>query len=296
LRNDFTDLGPMNCTRDLVSTQGATFSAANNFLTGQYSAAVDGLAALVYRYYGKSDPSTDPLIGLTVAPYIQGNDTYQFDPTKSQAHNGDTLTAGGFVEAAFYDPFTTKVQGIDDIRFRGGETTSSTRTTSNSFVGEWIPSYVLRKTFNIPNIGLPNPVGETGLYYTISPELMVQYDQFESGPNTALIFSSRLEALRIGPQIALLLNIDEKGQVLKSFSPEVRGFLANTSALITNHESWDVYTGKEYSWTLVSLSYTFPGYQGQPSHFGVTASYGYGNAEVSGNKTNQLKIGLAAKW
>jgi len=52
---------------------------------------------------------------------------------------------------------------------------------------EWIPTYQLGK---YANLGLPNRVGSTALYYTVSPELMVQYDHFDSGTKTAAIFST----------------------------------------------------------------------------------------------------------
>jgi hypothetical protein len=145
------------------------------------------------------------------------------------------------------------------------------------------------------NIGLPNQVGATALYYTVAPELMVQYDRLDGGPNKSLIFSTLHEALRIGPQIVVQLNVDESA-LPPGWPQSLRDFLGNTSALITNHESWDQYTGKEYSWTAVSLSYTFPGQNNEPSHLGVTASYGYGNSEATGNKTNQVKAGLAVKF
>jgi hypothetical protein len=286
LRGSFSDLGPMTCTHDLISARGATFSATNNLLTGQYSASVDGLAALAYRYYGPGD-----LIGYSLGPYAQGDDSYQLDPTKTQAKNGYTVTTGGFGEIALYDPFTRSVQGIDDFRIRGGDVSSGTGTTSTTVVGEWMPSYALGRFYNI---GLPNEAGNTALYYTFAPELMAQYDRFEQGPNNFLIFSSRGEALRIGPQVVLTLEVD-KNRLPADLPSPMRDALGNMSALITNHESWDDYTGREYSWTAVSLNYTFPGYNNQPSHLGLSATYGFGNSEASGNKSNQIRLGLAAK-
>jgi hypothetical protein len=47
----------------------------------------------------------------------------------------------------------------------------------------------------------------------------------------------------------------------------------------------------------VSVSYSFASNPNKfLSHFGLTASYGYGNSEATGNKTNQVKLGLAAKF
>jgi hypothetical protein len=285
VRSDFTDLGPLTCTHDLISAQGATFSWTNNLLTGQNSAAADGLAILDYTQYG----GPGNLVGYSFGPYVQGDDTYQAQPTPSQAHNMETITTGGFAEVAFVSPI---LSGFDDFRVRDGEAFANPGATSNSFVGEWIPSY---KFGPGRNVGLPNEVGHTGLYYTISPELMVQYDQLDSGKSNALIFSTGTESLRIGPEANVLLNIDES-QLPANWPKTVRDFFGNTSALITNHESWDTYSGRQYSWTAVSFTYTFPGQNNQPSHLGVTASYGYGNLEASANKANQVKVGLAVKF
>lgn len=130
---------------------------------------------------------------------MQGNDTHQFDPAKSQAINGETVTPGAFGEIVLRDPFTRIVQGKDDFRIRGGEIISSTGTRSDTIVGEWIPSYVLSELISPGhpgyNLGIPNHVGF--LWYTPTPELMIQYDQLTAGPNKYLLFSSRNEALRV---------------------------------------------------------------------------------------------------
>jgi hypothetical protein len=294
LRSDFTDLGPLGpCTqtkKEFFTAQGATISGANNLLTGQSSAALDGLAALDYRYYA-SPKNPGDLVGYAVGLFVQGNDTYQFDPTKSQSWNGDIVTTGGFGEISFIDPFESKV--TEDFRLRGGEVLSSTGITSDAFVGEWLPAAAIGGGLNV---GLPNRLPGTALFYTVTPELMVQYDRLESGPNSYLLFSNRNEALRFGPQVALQLSF-EKAYIPYSVPNWVRDFLGSITALITNHESWDTYSSKQYSWTSASLSYSFAENPSQIlSHFGITLSYGYGNAEATGNKTNQVKLGLAAKF
>jgi hypothetical protein len=155
IRSDFTDLGPLSCTHDTVTAQGATLSWANNLLTGQNSAAADGLAIFDYTCYGQTACGQN-IAGYSIGPFLQGDDTYQFEPSKSQTHNGDTPTAGGFGEIAFFNPFLQ--EGIDDFRIRDGEGFASTGTRSNSFVGEWIPTYLLGKYINV---GLPNEIART---------------------------------------------------------------------------------------------------------------------------------------
>src|ERR1700722_11276419 len=113
IRSDFTDLGPFGCTHDVISSQGATVSAANNLLSNQNTASLDGLIAFDYtRYYGDKGGF---LQGYSVGAYIQGDDTYQFQPTSTQAWNGYTVTPGGFAEI---DLRNNLAHGTDAFRIR----------------------------------------------------------------------------------------------------------------------------------------------------------------------------------
>jgi hypothetical protein len=287
LRSDFSDLGPLSCTHNSISSQGATLSWANNLLTTQNSASADGLLALDYTWYHGGDGAF--LKGFSLGAYTQSDDTYQLQPSGSQLRNGYTLIPGGFGELALRSLIAP---GIDNFRVREGESFVNTGTRSNSFVAEWIPTYLLGR---YANLGLPNRVGSTALYYTVSPEFMVQYDHFDNGTKTAAIFSTHDEALRIGPQTVLQFVVD-KDALPSEWPRMVREFLGSSSLILTNHESWDQYTGKEYAWTAISFNYTFPGLDGQPSHVGLSASYGFGNSDASGNLSKQAKLGLAVKF
>jgi hypothetical protein len=280
LRASFSDLGPESCVHSLVSSRGAAISATDNQLTSQYSAGIDGLAAFDYRYYGNGD------FGYSMGAYVQGNDTHQFDPTKTQAINGHTVTPGAFGEVFFMDPTGLLMH---DIRIRGGEAFSSTGTRSDTVVAEWFPTYH-SNNLRYANTNLPVEIGSSALWYTFSPEIMVQYDQYAGGPNSYTIFSSRFEAARIGPQFVFLFNVD-KGSL-----PQGAEFIGNMSLQVTNHESWDTLSHRGYTWSSLALNYTIPGADKQPSHFGVSATYGYGNAESNGNKTSQIKLSLTAKY
>ena len=295
LRSDFNDLGPLTCPISPIAAQGSTLSPADNLLTGQKSTAVDGLAAVDYRYRTGGD-----FHGFAVGSYLLADDTYQFEPTSSQAHNGSTLTPGGFGEVAFRDPFLNFAE--DDIRVRGGEAYASTGAWSDTIVGEFIPRYFLgRLDYHLLNIGYWQPFEPASpYYYNIQPELMVQYDHLNGGPNKALIFSSRDEAMRVGPQFVLLLANDKD----KLPDGPFKTLLANSSINVTNHELWDTYTGRFYTWSAISATYTIPNsILGIPENIfglqtplvGVTGSVGYGNSELTGNKTAMIKIGLAIK-
>ncbi|WP_426436028.1 hypothetical protein [Bradyrhizobium genosp. P] len=297
LRSDFNDLGPLSCTHSQVAAQGATFSYGNNLLTGQNSAAADGLVALEYSYV---DRAATLFKAAAIGVYTQGDDTYQFQPTSTQAYNGYTLTPGGFAEVVLVNPVFG--YGSDDFRIRDGEAIASTGTRSNSFVGEWIPSYRLG---NQLQLALPTQLGSAPIMYTFTPELMVQHDQFDSGPKTASLFASRNQALRIGPQFQLILTPDSHvsdfltgvGQPGNLAPGDLASMLQRLSLTLTNHESWDQYTGREFSWSSIALGYTFAPWLQFPNapSFGLSASFGVGNSEATGNYMKQFKIGLAAK-
>jgi hypothetical protein len=210
------------------------------------------------------------------------------------------LTPGVFGEIDFRTE-----PGYSDFRLRDGEAFAGTQITgqtrSNSFVGEWIPGFDIGHGLNI---GYINELGTTHIYYVVNPELMVQYDHLDEGSTKALIFSTSSESLRVGPQINLQFLFDST-KIPADWPDVVRYFLAGATTSITNHESWDEYSGREYSWTQVSITWTYhdlrtPGSSSGgadlASHFGVTASYGYGNAEATGTLTNQVKVGLAVKF
>jgi hypothetical protein len=287
LRSDFNDLGPLSCTHSQVSAQGATFSYGKNLLTNQNTVAGDGLLALEYTY---ANESAAFLEGAAIGAYIQADNTYQFQPTSTQLHDGYTLTPGGFAEVVLGNQFFGG--GSDDFRVRYGEAFVNTGTRSNTFVGEWIPSYRLGKQIQL---ALPTQLGSAPISYTFTPELMVQYDHFDGGPKTASLFASRNEALRVGPQFQLILTPDS--HISNFASADWAAILQRCSLTLINHESWDEYTGKEYSWSAIALSYTFAPWLKFPNapSFGLSASFGAGNSEASGNYMKQFKIGLAAK-
>lgn len=73
----------------------------------------------------------------------------------------------------------------------------------------------------------------------------------DSGPITPTIFSLQNEALRIGPQVLLIFNFDPTNL------PPDWSFLKNWSIQLTNHESWDQDSAKQYTWSAVAINYTF---------------------------------------
>jgi hypothetical protein len=283
IRADFNDLGPTVCpSTDPFQVIGATISATNNLLTAQNSGALDGLAALTFNIYGSA---ASQFLGLSAGLFVQGNDTYQFQSSPSQPLNADTVTYGGFTQLVLNNDWIGG-GGFDTFRIRVGEVTASSGTSWTSQVGEWIPAY---RFGNVINFGTHSEIGSTPFYYVLAPEIMVQDDQYVSGPNKYLIFATHSESLRVGPQVVLQLTFGKEA-LLPYVDPKTADFLAATFATITFHASTDVYSGRDYSWTAVSLTHTFTPY------LGITATYGTGNSEATGNLTRQVKAGLSVKF
>jgi hypothetical protein len=287
LRTDFNDLGPYLCPASqnpAYRAQGASASLVYNALTYQNTGAIDGLAAAGLLKPGNLG---EPFIGLSAALFVQEDAMYVFQPTSGQARTSDTITSGAFTQVNFTDPLFRGAQ--DAFRFRGGQVDGSTGSYYTTFIGEWFPIYTERLG-GPANFGSQVKVGNS-LWYVFSPELMVQYDHFGGGPNKYLLFSTNNEDLRIGPQGVLQLWEDKDATV--GLPSPLADFLSKTTALLSYHLDWYAYTGRNYSYAAASVTYTFDALGG---HVGVTASYGYGNSETTGNMTNQVKLGLSGKF
>jgi hypothetical protein len=136
-------------------------------------------------------------------------------------------------------------------------------------------------------------LGNSPFDFWFFPELMVQYDHFEGGPNKYVLFALNNEAMRVGPEAVLYL-FPNGGRLAPCVGQQFADYLSNVSILATFHEEWDTYTGRNFYWAAVSTTYTFAAFVDKS--FGVTVSYGYGNSETTGNLTNQVKLGFSAEW
>jgi hypothetical protein len=283
LRSDFNNLGPAVCTQDnFFSERGAAFSLSHNYYTTQWSETINGLAALSIRHYGEAPG----FLGYAIGPYIQGFGSDLNDPTHTQGHWSDTLTAGAFFQFGFSNPFMP-FNGQDWFRLRGGEVFASSTARSSTLVGEWLPVYGLLG-HSLPSIGREAQLPGTPVLYIFSPEAMVQYDKFDGGANTSLLFAHSHDALRVGPQFVEKLYFDPNRRV--SADAQLDKILHNFFISATSHFATDVYSGRQYVWNAVSLNYNFN------ANIGASISYGHGNLETIGNKASQLMIGLSAKF
>jgi hypothetical protein len=287
IRSDFNNIGPEICPgNEFFSQRGATVSLSHNYYTTQWSETLNGLAALSIRHYGNGSL----FLGYAVGPYLQGVGSDLNDPTHTQARWSDTLTAGAFLQFGFSNQLVPDGAGQDWFRLRGGEVYASSTARSSSFVGEWLPVYDFSKfsDFHLPLIGQEAGLPGTQLYYIFLPEVMVQYDKFDGGAKTSLLFGHHNDALRIGPQFIERLYFG-RNQVI-SPNAQFDHFLHQFFLLATSHFATDVNSGRQYIWNAVSLNYNFT------SNVGASISYGHGNLETIGTKANQLMIGLSAKY
>lgn len=278
LRQDFTDISLFECPTapNIQRAIGSRISLTFDELAHTTSVSVDGLAAGAVRYY--RDPQTDgPFRGIEFGPYLQGNEMYQFSSPTAPSKTSDTMTAGGYTEFGFGGS-----EEQNYFRIRGGEVFGSSGTGSETFVGEWIPVY------DTWHIGTSYSLHGTDVVYQFSPELMVQYDQLEYGPNKYLLFFAHNDALRIGPEVVLKLWLDSR----LITDPFWQNVADKTTFTVTYHASQDAYSGRNYSWLQPVLTYNLD----DAGHFALSASYGYGNLEATANMASQFKMGLAGKF
>ena len=273
VRRDFNDIGWFVCQPKAAEVSvGGLLSGTDNLLKNQWSASGDAVAAAVYRIYGNNSP----FVGAAFAPFVQLDGTNQFATTSFPAADTDTIEGGGLVELGVTNPGG----GESFFRFRDGEVYAPTGVVSNSFVGEWLP------TFLLPYYSIPRPLGP--FQVRLDSEVMVQYDHLDKGQNSYLLFSQNTSAVRIGPQISMWTAVAP----LLIYPKPLRDFFATTFFTASYHVSDDVRTGREYSWALMTLTHNL-----QPDgKYGISVSYGIGNSETTGNKTEQFKIGLSGKF
>lgn len=275
LRRDFNDVGWFVCQpKSAQVSVGGLLSGTDNLLKNQWSASGDAVAAAVYRIYGNHSP----FVGAAFAPFVQLDGTNQFATSSFPAARTDTIEGGGLMELGFTNPGG----GENFFRFRDGEVFAPTGINSNSFVGEWLP------TFLLPYFSIPRPLGP--FQVRLDSELMVQYDHLDKGSNTYLLFNENTSALRIGPQVSLWSLIAP----LTIYPKPLLDFLSKTPTFLTvsYHVSDDALTGQVFQWALVTLTHNLD----QKGNYAISASYGIGNSENTGNKTEQFKIGLSGKF
>jgi len=284
LRTDFNNINVLECGEDnsyYQLEQGAQLSASRTFTNNTNGISIDGLGAVVMRYKGLPGPGVQ---GLMVAPYIQGDGTYQFSNETLPTKGTDTLTYGVFTQFAFL----TQNDVFNGFRFRAGDVTGSSGINSTSLVGEWLPAFYT----DWGAVGLPQPARVLPLIYEFDFDLMTQYDRLNYGKNSYRLFVNNDDALRGGPLLTLKTQLNAKCEHEDSgCAPELADtFLDKLVASVSLHTSIDVLTSRTYLITTANVTYNANKY------VGIFASYSYGNAEATGNLSSQIRGGLALKF
>jgi hypothetical protein len=298
LRLDFNNIQTNLCDNKsfLPYQEGAQITLTINELAHTRSVNGQGVIAGFVNVFPKN--ANDPFLGMVIGPYLQGSGTYQFASSKTPITRSDLVTEGGFAQVGFENPLPGNYLLQNYFRFRGGDVESNTGTNSTTFVGEWLPA--ANFSHDAP-AGDPSgcyfAIGEAAplrcgtfetsdqhIFFLLTPELMVQSDHLDSGPNKYRLFSRNDSALRIGPQISLALYPYNEGPVLDNFSLST-----------VYHVSTDTDSGRGYAWVLTTLTYNLPSSDPRIPTFGLTASYGAGNSETTANTTSQFMIGLSVK-
>jgi hypothetical protein len=300
LRSDFNNLNVLECGETpgyYKLEQGAQVSGSRAFNNDINGVSIDGLASVVMRYAGQGDSG---LRGLMIGPYVQGDGTYQFNTETSPSKGIDTLTYGVFTQFAF---LTTDVPYVKDgllyngFRFRVGDVNGSSGINSTSLVAEWLPAFRFGSGDSTKAIGLPAPAHVLPIIYELDVDLMAQYDELNYGKNSYQLFHYNDSALRIGPLLTLKTQLnavcgDSKIMTVNwECAPEVKDtFWDKLVASVSLHTSDDVYSGKRYYLATANLTYNYN------DHFGVFATYSYGNLEATANFSNQIRAGLSLKF
>ena len=282
IRRDFNDIGWLLCPTPPSKAVGGQISATYNALTGQTSVSADAVAAFVVRYYGNHAP----LLGVAIAPFVQADGTNTYQTSTSPSSTTQTWTPGGLMELGLKHlvPDDNFFAGESFFRVRDGEVfgPSGSGITSNSFVAEWLPT--------IPSLYFHYPIFHplTELNARFDPGLMVQFDQLDTGPIKYLLFANHSSALRIGPQLGLWVDWVPPN----TYPKPLKDFIKETFVTVTFHIDDDIYSGRGYSWAIATLTHNID----PEGNYAVSASYGYGNSETTGNLSEQIKLSFSGKF
>jgi hypothetical protein len=272
LREDWQDIDLLGEPKPRDKATGASFSYTDDRVAHNSIWAAHGTAALVYRDFGGTGAGSifDPFY-RSFAIYGTVNKLYNSD-SKLAAKNIDILAAGGALELGWHNPGS----GIQNyLQVRGGVVTDNIdSTTIANATAAWIPvnnAYYIHRPRELP-------FGYLG--YSFDPQVLVQ---FASTTDTSkpLLFTSRGQALRIGPQLSLLLFPFQEND----------DFWSRVHANLTFHWWYEALYGAQNHWLKASATYDLD----KNRNFGLTFSYQEGQNEETGKSTNLYLISLTGK-
>jgi hypothetical protein len=269
LRKDFSDIDLFTAVSANSEADGAELSWTRDRTAKDTIWSADGVAAIAYSYITNNYSS---VVGFAVAPYAKFNEEFHSNPDNSDTN---VVTAGGSGEIGIHN--ILGLRGVDYFRARWARTDDRVANTrADQVTGEWIPTY-LRLRGEIPG---------TRLIVNFRPELMVQYDRQADGLPPSL-FSGQQQALRVGPEATLKLNVLTSGLSLPAWLET----LASLTGTVTYHWWTETYSHRNSSWLTTALTYNLD----KDGNVALSASYKRGMIEETGKQADIVKISLTAK-
>ena len=274
IRQNFADVGLFDPQRinSVLDSHGAIVSWTRDSVAHNTLWSVNGVATAVWGvYHDYSDTPNPKIIGISLAPYVQIDRNLNSN-TKLVSKNVDTDTFGGTAEIGIDNFLGDGIHFFRDSLGVVDENIKSTRTISNVF--EWLPEY------SELCIHYPCKVPGVPMLFRLDPELKVQYDS-TTGAHDILAFSNRSGALRIGPQFHL---------IAKPFGID-DGLMNRLHLNATFHWAEEAFSHRPFLWFAPSLVLNLD----QSGHLALSLDYEKGHNELSGQKTDTVKISLTGK-
>jgi len=270
LRQDWKDIGFLDCPKKAADATGAEIAFADDRANHNRTWSLNGTAALVYSSLTSDPPSWWMPYYTSFATYVTANRLFN-SSAAFVATDVEKLSYGAALELGWETS-----GGANYFRIRGDQVENNLKgTTSATATAEFIPVYY-PLFIHYPIIrpgGLPIDI-------RFDPELLVQYAQL-TGKNGVLDFNSRTQALRVGPEISVYL------------FPEVdpTNFLSRVNANLTYHWAYETYSGKPIDWFQAGITYNID----DAGHLALSTTYKRGRDEDTGTFANVYRIGLTGK-
>ncbi|MGY3487879.1 hypothetical protein ACVW1C_005762 [Bradyrhizobium sp. USDA 4011] len=270
LRQDWKDIGLLECPQSVDKATGAEIAFANDLANHNRTWSVNGTAALVYSSLTSDPPFWWMPYYTSFASYVTANRTVNTSPAFT-SNDVEKLAYGASAEFGWEN-----AGGANYFRVRGDQVENNLKgTISATATAEFIPVYY-PLYIHYPVIrpaGLPIDV-------RFDPELLVQYAEI-TGPRGVLDFNGMTRALRVGPQLSVYL------------FPEVdpTNFLSRMNANLTYHWAYETYSGRPIDWLQAAITYNID----DAGHFAVAATYKRGRDEDTGSFSHIYRIGLTGK-
>ena len=270
LRQDWSDIGLLNCPDPTDDAKGAEVSYAHDRVANNSVWNLRGTAGVFYSSLLDAPGAYHKTFGA----YVTANRVFNSSAAFVKG-DSDKIGFGGAMEIGIQ----TETAGTHYFRLRGGAVEDRLKNTSSvNITGEWIPVYDRGDI----HINSPyRPFNATAPFiFEFIPTVLVQYAAV-SGKNQTLDFNDRAHALRIGPQVMLRV----------SPLPGVEGFFSRLRGSVTYHWAYETYTSKGISWLDSALTYNID----DDGQFAIKASYKKGRDEDTGTLTDIYRLALTGK-